>query len=50
MSDFPYKDIVSNPTTDLTAPLKMVVTEANNKNDSFIESILKVFGFNVGEQ
>ncbi|HMY80942.1 MAG TPA: hypothetical protein PLW93_02190 [Candidatus Absconditabacterales bacterium] len=48
---FPYgDDFTKNPTTDLTDPLKQVVTENQGQNDSFIEQVLKIFGFNVGEQ
>lgn len=52
---FPY-DIknsdgqIGTPTSDLIDPLQMVVSEGQNSNDSFIEKILKVFGFNIGEQ
>ena len=48
--DFPYgDDFVENPSSDPTDLLKTTVIE-DQGNDSFIEQVLQVFGFNVGEE
>lgn len=48
---FPYgDDLTKNPTTDLSDPLKMVITDQQGQNDSFREKVLDIFGFNVGQQ
>lgn len=47
--DFPYGSEFTNaPSTNLTEPLKNVVIEQQAQNDSFVEQILKAFGFDVG--
>jgi len=47
--NFPFETNNGATTTDLIDPIKNVAVGAQNQNDSFIEQILKVFGFNVGE-
>jgi len=48
---FPYwDDLTKDATTDLNKPLKGVLTDQQNQNDSFWEKILDIFGFNVGQQ
>lgn len=47
--DFPYDTNSDSVTTDLIDPINQVTVGAQNSNDSFIEQILEIFGFNVGE-
>ncbi len=47
--DFPYgNEFTANPSSNPIDPLKTVVIDQQAQNDSFIEQVLKVFGFDVG--
>lgn len=46
--DFPYETNSTTATTDLIDPINQVAVGAQDSNDSFIEQILEIFGFNVG--
>ena len=47
--DFPYQTDTSRATTNLIDPISKIAIWEQNQNDSFIEQVLKIFGFNVGE-
>lgn len=49
LMDFPYETNSTTATTELIDPINQVAVGAQDSNDSFIEQILEVFGFNVGK-
>jgi hypothetical protein len=49
LMDFPYETNSTTATTDLIDPINQVAVGAQDSNDSFIEQILEIFGFNVGK-